>query len=97
MAENMRITPSEGVRRMQECGTPSEGVKNLQAAETSKYVLWLGYGGKHADYSFGRSEKSAGCGNVEIRLIAGVWRKTCGLLLRKESLKRGDYRLLRKE
>lgn len=49
------MTPSEGVGKMQECGTPSEGVKNLQAAKTSKYVLWLGYGGKHADYSFGRS------------------------------------------
>ena len=48
-------------------------------------------------HSFGRSEKSAGCENVEIRLVAGVWRKTCGLLLRKESLKRGDYRLLQKE
>ncbi len=95
---------------MQECGTPSEGVENLPAAETSKYVLWLGYGRKHADYSFGRSHgnaeitdsfgrsgKSAGCGNVEIRLVAGVWQKTCGLLLRKESRKHGDYRLLRKE
>ena len=35
-------------------------------------------------HSFGRGEKSAGCENVEIRLVAGVWRKTCGLLLRKE-------------
>ena len=46
---------------MQECGTPLEGVESRPAAETSKCVLWRGYGRKHADYSFGRSH-----GNVEI-------------------------------
>lgn len=46
---------------MQECGTPLEGVESRPAAETSKCVLWRGYGRKHADYSFGRSH-----GNAEI-------------------------------
>ena len=48
-------------------------------------------------YSFGRSGSLSGSGKVDIRLVAGIGRAACVILLRKESPERGKSALLWKE
>ena len=48
-------------------------------------------------HSFGRSGSLSGSGKVDIRLVAGIGRAACVILLRKESPERGKSVLLWKE